>query len=81
MNELNGGTKKLPGIVIVWDQETNGIGVQIDPFFKNHDMVLAVLGIAQRQIEDQRRMMVMAGMQQQAQEQAMAQAVRNTLKR
>lgn len=78
MNEATDGTN--PCIRVEFDPRTRGVQVHFGPEFGNLDFALAVLGMAQRCVEDTRRVQQMHALQQQAVQQAQANHLRRSLK-
>ncbi len=66
MAEENGNSVELPSLHVGWDAETNTVRLEFDPKeFKNWFFIQAVLLMAAQQAEQNGRMAIMAGMQQQ----------------
>lgn len=81
-DEDNGGPKQLPAIMVGWNAESQTVHLAFDnQQFKTWDFVITLLEMAKLQAEDKKRMAVMANLQQQSQERAMAERVRQALNR
>jgi len=79
MSETNG--RPLPAITITWDDANKVAAVHADTaFFKNFDFVKAVIDIAGRAVDDQRRLQQMQQMQRAAAEHQQAQIIRRSLR-
>lgn len=77
---LNGEVKKVPAILIGWDQETQTVGVQFDSQqFKTFDFLIAVLDMAKGWAQDAKRQKIMATMIEQEQRAKQAKAQLDTL--
>lgn len=79
VEQTNGDIVPMPAIVLTFDFESQKLDIQITNSFKTIDMAMAVLRMALDELEDKRRIMKVAAMQQQAQQAAQAQNIANAL--
>lgn len=79
-NSANGEEQKVPYVVILWNQQTQQVGLQFNSDdFRTWDFLIAVLDMAKRKAEDHRRVQQLQAMQQQQVEAMQIEAVKRNL--